>query len=75
MLNDDGVRRLVIAVLQQAVADLQSPIPEHRRRAATFIQRREDFDGFWCVLVGLEGRRARTAARPDFATRRGCVSV
>ena len=63
MLNDDGVRRLAIAVLQQAVADLQSPIPEHRRRAATFIQRPEDFDGFWCVLVGLEGDAVRGRLR------------
>jgi hypothetical protein len=28
MLNDDGVRRLAIAVLQQVVADLHSGIPE-----------------------------------------------
>jgi hypothetical protein len=55
MLNDDGVRRLAIAVLQQAVTDLQGPIPEYRRCAAAFMARREDFDEFWCVLVGLQG--------------------
>jgi hypothetical protein len=59
MLSDDGVRRLAIAVLQQAVADLQSPIPEYRRSAAAFIGRREDFDQFWCALVGLEGDAVR----------------
>jgi hypothetical protein len=46
LLNDDGVRRLAIAVLQQAVADLQSAIPEYRRSAAAFMAWREDFDGF-----------------------------
>ena len=54
MLSDDGGRRLAIAVLQQAVADLQSPIPEYRRSAASYIGRREDFDLFWCALVGLD---------------------
>jgi hypothetical protein len=29
MLDNDGVRRLAIAVLQQAVTDLQGPIPEY----------------------------------------------
>jgi hypothetical protein len=29
MLDNDGVRRLAIAVLQQAVNDLQGPIPEY----------------------------------------------
>jgi hypothetical protein len=33
MLNDYGVRRLAIAVLQQAIADLQRAIPEYRRSA------------------------------------------
>jgi hypothetical protein len=37
MLNDDGVRRLAVAVLQQSVADLQGPIPEFRRCAAAFM--------------------------------------
>ena len=56
VLNDHGVWVLAVAVLQQAVADLHSAIPEYRRSAAAFIARREDFE----VLV-----RARR-------TRRGC---
>ncbi len=59
MLNDHGVRRLAAAVVQQAIADLQSPIPEHRRSAAAFIGRREDFDQFWCALAGLDGDAVR----------------
>jgi hypothetical protein len=59
MLNDDGVRRLAIAVLQQTVTDLHGPIPEYRRSAAAFMERREDFDEFWCVLAGLEGGTVR----------------
>ena len=59
VLNDDGVKRLAIAVLQQAIVDLQSAIPEHRRSAAAFIERREDFDQFWCALVGLDGDAVR----------------
>jgi hypothetical protein len=50
MLHDDGVRRLAIAVLQQAVTDLRGPIPEYRRCAAAFMARREDFDEW--VRVG-----------------------
>jgi len=61
-LNDLGVRRLAIAVLQQAVADLQGPIPEYRRSAAAFMARREDFDGFWCAVVGLDGDAGARAA-------------
>ena len=53
MLNDHGVRRLAAAVLQQAIADLHSPIPEYRRSAVAFVERREDFE-FWCALAGLE---------------------
>jgi hypothetical protein len=59
MLSDDGVRRLAIAVLQQAVADLRGPISGYRRSAAAFIARREDFDQFWCALVGLDGDAVR----------------
>ena len=59
MLSDDGVRRLAVAVLQVAVSDLHSAIPEYRRSAAAFIDRREDFDGFWCALVGLDGDAVR----------------
>jgi hypothetical protein len=59
MLNNYGVRRLAIAVLQQAVADLLGGIPEHRRSAAAFMARREDFDQFWCALVGLDGDAVR----------------
>ncbi len=55
MLTDDGVRRLAVAVLQQAVADLRGPISEYRRSAAAFLARREDFDDFWCALAGLDG--------------------
>ena len=58
VLNDHGVRRLAIAVLQQAVADLHSPIPEHRSSAAAFIERREDLE-FWCTLAGLDGDAVR----------------
>ncbi len=58
MLNDQGVRRLAAAVLRQAIADLQSPIPEYRRSAAAFIERREDFE-FWCALAGLDGDAVR----------------
>ena len=59
MLNDDGVRRLAIAVLQQAVADLRGPISEYRRSATTFMARPEDFDDFWCALAGLDGGAVR----------------
>ena len=59
MLSDDGVRRLALAVLQQAVADIHSPIPDSRRSAAAFIERREDFDQFWCALAGLDGDAVR----------------
>jgi len=58
-LNNHGVRRLAIAVLTQAVADLQGPIPEYRRSAEAFMARREDFDQFWCALVGLDGEAVR----------------
>jgi hypothetical protein len=59
MLDDDGIRRLAVAVLQQAVADLQGPIPECRRSAVAFMARREDFDQFWCALAGLEADAVR----------------
>jgi hypothetical protein len=59
MLNDDGVRRLAIAVLQQTVTGLHGPIPDYRRCAAAFMARREDFDRFWCALVGLDGDAVR----------------
>jgi hypothetical protein len=59
MLNDHGVRRLAIAVLQQTVTDLQGPISGYRRSAAAFMARREDFDQFWCALVGLDGDAVR----------------
>jgi hypothetical protein len=59
MLGDHGVRRLAVAVLQQAVSDLQSAIPEYRRSAEAFMARREDFDQFWCALVGLDGDAVR----------------
>lgn len=58
LLNDDGVRRLAIAVLQQAVAHLRGPISGYRRSAAAFMTRREDFE-FWCALVGLDGDAVR----------------
>lgn len=61
MLSDDGVRRLAIAVLQLAVADLQSPIPEYRRSAAAFMAR-EDFD-CWCVLASVNPTAARERLR------------
>jgi hypothetical protein len=66
-LDDDGVRRLAIAVLQQAVADLHCPIPDYRRSAAAFMARREDFDGFWCALVGLEGDAVRERLREQIS--------
>jgi hypothetical protein len=53
-LDDAGIKRLAIAVIREAVADLQSSIPEYRRSAAAFLQRREDFDDFWCALTGLD---------------------
>jgi hypothetical protein len=59
MLSDDGVRRLAIAVLQQAVADLHSGIPETAAAPRRFIGRREDVDQFWCALVGLDGDAVR----------------
>jgi hypothetical protein len=59
MVNHEGARRLAIAVLQQAVADFQSPIPEYRQSAAAFMERPEDFDRFWCALVGLDGDAVR----------------
>jgi hypothetical protein len=63
MLNDHGVRRLAVAVLQLAVADLQSAIPEYRRSAAAFMARPEDFDDFWCALAGLGGDAVRERLR------------
>jgi hypothetical protein len=59
LLNDDGVRRLAIAVLQQAVADLRGPTSGYRRSAAAFMARREDFDQFWCALAGLDADAVR----------------
>jgi hypothetical protein len=59
VLTDDVVRRLAAAVLQQTVTDLQGPIPEYRRCAVAFMARREDFDQFWCALVGLDGDAVR----------------
>jgi len=70
MLNDNGVRRLAVAVLQLAVADLHSAIPEYRRSAAAFIERREDFDGFWCALVGLDGDAVRERLREQISQHR-----
>jgi hypothetical protein len=73
VLNDDGVRRLAIAVLQQAVADLHSATPEYRRSAAAFIDRREDFDQFWCALVGLDGDAVRERLSEQLPHREGAA--
>jgi hypothetical protein len=59
MLSDNAVRRLAIAVLQQAVMDLRGPIPEYQRCAAAFMARPEDFGDFWCALAGLDGDAVR----------------
>jgi hypothetical protein len=67
--NDDGVRRLPITVLQQTVTDLRGPIPEYRRCAAAFMARREDFDQFWCALVGLDGDAVRERITEQFRHR------
>jgi hypothetical protein len=66
MLDDYGARRLALAVLQQAVADFQGPIPEYRRSAEAFMLRREDFDEFWCALVGLDGDAVRERITEQF---------
>ena len=63
VLNDDGVRRLAVAVLQQAISDLDSAADPDRRSAEAFIAR-EDFD-YWCVLAGVNP----TAARERLALR------
>jgi hypothetical protein len=57
MLDDYGVRRLAIAVLQQAISDLDYPSEPDRRSAEAFIAR-EDFDT-WCVLAGINPAAAR----------------
>jgi hypothetical protein len=51
MLNDDGVRRLAIAVLQQAISDLTCASETDRHSAKAFVDR-EDFDS-WCALAGV----------------------
>jgi hypothetical protein len=57
MLNHDGVRRLAIAVLQQAISDLDRAAVPDRRSAEAFIAR-EDFD-CWCFLAGVNPTAAR----------------
>jgi hypothetical protein len=57
VLNDHGVRRLAVAVLQQAISDLDCATPHDRLSAAAFIAR-EDFD-CWCVLAGVNPIAAR----------------
>jgi hypothetical protein len=57
MLNDDGASRLAIAVLQQAITDLDCASAPDRQSAAAFIER-EDFD-CWCVLAGVNPTAAR----------------
>jgi hypothetical protein len=57
MLNDDGIKRLAIAVLQQAIRDLVCTSESDRRSAAAFVAR-EDFDS-WCVLARLNPTAAR----------------
>jgi hypothetical protein len=72
MLNDDGVRRLAIAVLQQAVTD--SCKARHLSTVAVlraFMARREDFDEFWCALVGLQGDSVRERLEPSGSRRHG----
>lgn len=63
MLNDDGVKRLAIAVLQQAMSDLDSGSAGDRESARAFIAR-DDFD-CWCILAGVNP----TAARERLARR------
>ena len=57
MLNDDAVRRLAVAVLQQAISDLDSAVDPDRRSAEAFIER-DDFD-YWCGLAGVNPIAAR----------------
>jgi len=57
LLNDDGVRRLAAAVLQQAISDLDGASKTDRQSAAAFIAR-EDF-GCWCALAGVNPTAAR----------------
>ena len=59
-LNDDGVKRLAIAVIQQAISDLDVAGPD-RQSAEAFIAR-EDFD-CWCVLAGVTPTAARERLR------------
>ena len=59
-LNDDGVERLAIAVIQQAISDLDVAGPD-RQSAEAFIAR-EDFD-CWCVLAGVNPTAARERLR------------
>jgi len=57
VLNDDGIKRLAIAVLQQAISDLDCQCATYRRSAKHFIAR-QDFD-CWCVLAGVNPPAAR----------------
>jgi hypothetical protein len=71
-LNDDGIKRLGIAVLQQAISDLGCTSQAERRSAEAFIGR-ESFD-CWCVLAGVNPTAARerlrdvSAKRPRFGS-------
>ena len=67
VLNDDGVRRLAAAVLQQAISDLDGASKTNRRSAAAFIAREES--ACWCALAGVNP----TAARERLA-RRDCAA-
>jgi hypothetical protein len=57
MLNDDGIKRLAIAVLQQTISNRECASEPDRRSAEAFIER-EDFD-WWCILAGVNPTAAR----------------
>jgi hypothetical protein len=62
MLHDDGgIRRLAIAVLHQAILDLDCASTPDRRSAQAFIER-DDFD-CWCALAGVNPTAARERLR------------
>jgi hypothetical protein len=60
-MNDDGIKQLAIAVLQQAIADLNCRSEADRRSAEAFVGR-EDFDS-WCILAGLNPDAAHERLR------------
>jgi hypothetical protein len=57
-LDDDGMKELAIAILQQAASDLRGANATRRRNATAFIRRTDDF-AYWCERAGLDVEAAR----------------